>query len=496
MVASDAEPVLRFGEGEQIVAAGDPDAGRAFQFGREPDLVPFEELGRGHRAPVRHVAAEADAPLPSPSRRTLLKGSLAALALSPLAAGCSPGGSVTPTAEAKNVRIGWWGGDFYVKFTNELIDLFRATDPGFTVTPEGTPWAGYWDKLAVQMAAGDQPDIINMDLQYLAEYAGRGALLDLETVSSLDLSHLTERDRELGRPGDKLVAALTGSNSFVVFANPALFAAAGVPMPDDTTWTWDDYAAVGKAINDSGVAAGGTNGGGSADLLVYLRQHGEDLYGDDEGLGFTAATLAAWLALHLELQEVGAVLSAAQAVEDEAATYEQRAFTIGKAAMAWAWTDQLAQARDGLGQENVTMLRAPSMSGGVAGNGMYFKASQYWCISARSANPELAGELINFLIHDSGVAKIQGIRRGVPSSPEVLAALRPNLTETELAVADMMATLSGEITEPTAIPAVGGSGTGALITRYMSEVRFKRLTPEAAADRVVADMKEMLRNAR
>ena len=34
----------------------------------------------------------------------------------------------------------------------------------------------------------------------------------------------------------------TGSNAFAVLANPTLFKEAGVDLPDDSTWTWEEYA--------------------------------------------------------------------------------------------------------------------------------------------------------------------------------------------------------------------------------------------------------------
>ncbi|MDQ1294834.1 MAG: pectin-derived oligosaccharide transport system substrate-binding protein [Actinomycetota bacterium] len=41
----------------------------------------------------------------------------------------------------------------------------------------------------------------------------------------------------------------TGVNTFGLIADPALFAGAGVPMPDDDMWTWDDFVEVATAIS-------------------------------------------------------------------------------------------------------------------------------------------------------------------------------------------------------------------------------------------------------
>ena len=166
-----------------------------------------------------------------------------------------------------------------------MVDGFTAAT-GTQVAVEPTEWTAYWDKLATQTAAGDEPDVINMDGKYLAEYGARGALADLGEASGIDLSGLSQADLDAGRVDGKLHAISTGSNAFAVMANPTLFKQAGVDLPDDRTWTWDDYAEIGKQLRGGGVQ--GISGGGTyADLTIFLRQHGEDLF---SGRGWDTAT--------------------------------------------------------------------------------------------------------------------------------------------------------------------------------------------------------------
>ena len=75
-----------------------------------------------------------------------------------------------------------------------------------------------------------------MDMNYIAEYGNRQALLDL---SKVDVSKFTEGTVDSGKINDQLVGINAGVNSALIFANPAIFEKAKMDLPDDTTWTWD-----------------------------------------------------------------------------------------------------------------------------------------------------------------------------------------------------------------------------------------------------------------
>jgi multiple sugar transport system substrate-binding protein len=109
--------------------------------------------------------------------------------------GCS--GS-TPTAFDGTVtlRFSWWGSDTRHKMTQKLIDAYEAKNPNIKIEGEYGDWSGYWDKLATQVASQDAPDIIQMDAQYLGEYAERGALLELKDV---DLSKFDQAAADAGK---------------------------------------------------------------------------------------------------------------------------------------------------------------------------------------------------------------------------------------------------------------------------------------------------------
>ena len=84
------------------------------------------------------------------------------------------------TGNVIEIRASWWGDTTRNEKYNEIIDRFEAENPDIKVVRESGSWNDYWDKLATQVAGGNAPDFISMHVQYVADYAGRGVLADLQ----------------------------------------------------------------------------------------------------------------------------------------------------------------------------------------------------------------------------------------------------------------------------------------------------------------------------
>ena len=111
----------------------------------------------------------------------------------------------------------WWGNETRNKNTNAVIDAYTKANPKVKISPQPGEFASYWEKLATQTAGDTAPDIIQMDMAYIAEYGNRGALLDL---SKVDVSKFVEGTVDSGKIDDKLVGINAGINSVIIFANP------------------------------------------------------------------------------------------------------------------------------------------------------------------------------------------------------------------------------------------------------------------------------------
>jgi multiple sugar transport system substrate-binding protein len=167
--------------------------------------------------------------------------------------GIGGGGDDDPPAAAEEcpceIRFSWWGSDTRHESTQQIIDAFEAENPDITVVPDFTDWDGYWDKLATSVAAGDTPDVITQEERYISDYSTKNVLADLSALD-IDTSKVDEGVLAGGQIEGAQYGIPTGINAYALVADPEIFADAGVELPDDTTWTWEDYVTTANAISE------------------------------------------------------------------------------------------------------------------------------------------------------------------------------------------------------------------------------------------------------
>ncbi|MCI2238137.1 extracellular solute-binding protein [Paenibacillus sp. TRM 82003] len=426
------------------------------------------------------------------SRRAFTAG-LAGTAATTALAGCG-GGSETAEGNA-SLRFTWWGSDTRHEITDRAIKAFQAEHPDIAVQGEFTEWSGYWDRLATNVAANDAPDVIQMDVLQLRSYADRGALLDLADTE-IDTSGIPSDTLSTGRTADGLFAVPVGVNAHVVVANPALFEAAGVPLPDDTTWTWQEAADIALRISQSGqpdVHGWQTMGLDEASLQLWVSQLGGEFYGDGTEVTLDPAHVASWWQYNLDTIQSGAAAPATLAVERQAAGLSQSGTATGTAAMAVWWANQVTALSSAAGQEMV-LLRPPLQEAGGS-PGLFYKASMFWSISSRSENPEAAATLVDWLSNSPEAAEILLTERGIPSDPELRDQITSLLQPSDAQSAEYVESLEDVVVPAPPAAPPGASTVQDLVTRYGSEVLFGAQTPQAAAEAMVAELQANVASA-
>lgn len=430
-------------------------------------------------------------PPTAPPRRRLRALATVAMAAALLAASACGGDSGGASANGEvTLRFNWWGSDTRHKITQQVIDQFEKDHPQIKVKGEFGEWSGYWDKLATTVAANDAPDVIQMDEKYLREYADRGALLDLKKADGLDTGKFEPDTLGAGEFDGGLYGLNAGINAFTIVANPAVFKAAGVPLPNDKTWTWDQYSKLAQEISVKlngkgwGTAAYGTN---DASLNMWARQHGQSLFTKDGKLGVTAEGLTEYWTNLVKMQEAKATPSAEFTSQDMNAPLDQSGMATGKLAMSYAWSNQLNALSKASG-EQLKVLRLPSVTGKASENGAYYKGSMFWSISSRSKHPKEAAEFVSYLANSPAAGNLLLAERGVPPNTEIRAAVAPKLQPADAASAAFIQTISSELGEPSPPPPVGGGQVEKIIQRYTTEVLFGRLKPDQAATQFLKEM--------
>ncbi|GAA4158224.1 extracellular solute-binding protein [Gryllotalpicola daejeonensis] len=415
------------------------------------------------------------------------------------------GTSATPTSAQKasagdkfkkaSLTFAFWGNPVRNAYTDQIIKNYEKAHPTITVAQQPGEWATYWTKLSTQVAGGTAPDIIQMDQAYIAEYGGRGALADLSTIESIDTKPLKSTLDE-GRLNGKLYGIPTGNNAYAVCVNKTLFEKAGVEVPDDKTWTWDDYLDTAhKLTQGSGGAFRGTNWfGADQELKIWLYQRGEDLYTKDGKLGASVDNLTEFFAFVQKLFTSGDGPTNDGYATDIAAAVEQTLFGTNKVAMCWMWSNQITAYQKANGGD-CALLRPPSKAGSADKNGVYYKASMYWSISSRSKAPAQAGGLVNEFLNSTSAAALQLAERGVPANPDVLAVVKPKLSATDQLAVDYMDAIKDEITNVPPVPPKGTSTVGTVAQRHEQDVIFGRATPVAAAKAFKSEVEGLIASA-
>ncbi|WP_197429711.1 ABC transporter substrate-binding protein [Auraticoccus cholistanensis] len=381
----------------------------------------------------------------------------------------------------------WWGNEVRNANTTEAIEAYTKANPGVTIEPQPGEWNSYWDRLATQTAGNTSPDIIQMDMAYISEYGDRGALLDLEE-HGIDTSKFLPGTVDSGRIDGTLYGVNAGINTPILMANPELFEKAGMDMPDDTTWTWDDLMEIAAEVAKGADLDFGASSVFSADSMfsAFLRQNGKELF-TPEGLGFEVADATAWFDMMMRFFEAGAIGTAAQISEESTKTLDQSTLAVGTGAMQVYWSNQVEAVNNASGKE-MALLRFPSTTGKATDRKAWYKASMLWSVSSRTEEPEAAVALINWWMNSTESGMINLAERGIQPNTEVQAAIEGELSPAQQAVSKFISDIEPELAATPIAPLPGGGTLGAVMFRYQTEVLFGRTSTADAAQGFVDEV--------
>lgn len=417
---------------------------------------------------------------------------LAATTVLLLSACASSGGTDTATLSDEPITLSftWWGNDVRTAATEEVIAAFEKENPNITVEGQFSDWSGYWDKLATATAANDTPDIIQMDEKYLATYGERGALLDLNTTGdTIDLADFPESALATGEIDGGRYGIPTALNSQAIVVNPDLFEQAGVALPDDRTWTWDDFKNLGAQISAGGNGESfGVQTWGFEDgsLRTWARQAGDALYSDGE-VSIKAETVQDWYEYMLALIDEGVMPPASAIVEKRTAGQAESMTATNRAGMGTWWNSQLTALADSSGAP-LQIMRVPTRDGTVDGSA-YYKTSMFWSVSSRTEHPAEAALFLDYLANSETAGDIMLTERGVPANEKIREYIKPKLSPNDVAVVEFLDDLADDIGEVEPVTPAGASAMEALLAPYTEQVLFGQTTPAQAAEDFVAALK-------
>jgi len=138
----------------------------------------------------------------------------------------------------------WWEGEAGVELLDSLEAKFIEEHPGVTIKRENLPYQQMYDKLLTLSQAGELPDVMGMQADWISSLEPLGALESLD--SKMDEEGLKDQFAFLAPwKGQEWLMYIYGG-AVVVFCNTQMFEDAGVTYPE----TWDEYIEVSRKLTD------------------------------------------------------------------------------------------------------------------------------------------------------------------------------------------------------------------------------------------------------
>lgn len=389
--------------------------------------------------------------------------------------------------EQVSIRFTWWGDGKRHEVYNAIADLYETSHPNVKIVREFGSWGDYWDKMAVQTAGGNAPDVVGMHATYVADYARRDTLLELTPYiknGTIDLSNFPPAVQEAGKVSGKTVMVAQGVTMTGWEYNTAMFDKLGVKYPD-FNWTWDDFIAkateLQNAIKDNGVWASVDDSGSITSVQVFARQRGKELFTAEGKIGVNKDDMVAWFSIWDELRKAKVIPDAATTEQYSSVSLDQGLFIKGKVALASYPFNQIPLYQNYIKDGEVQALRRPSDPKGKEGE---FIEGSYLAVSSTSKNPEEAADFINFFVNNEEAVKIFKLEQGAlgsTKSNEVVSPLLSPAEQREIEAIQTSLKTAGQLP----LPPAGQGEVRTLLTETAQSIAFGVNTVEKAAQEFV-----------
>lgn len=395
---------------------------------REKGRRTTRATARASTRAIKRARARERTPAPFPAR-TRARTAAAAVAASTLAlalvlAGC--GGD--STAADGRVEITVWHTESTpttVAALDEIIADYEAANPGVTVNQESVGWGDLQVKFQAALAAGDLPEITQVEPMFVRTLYSQDLLVPLDdVVDSLGDDYLPQLRDMFALPDghDYGVVHAWGTDSVVYRAD--LYAnAPGAGTPEDLK-TWDDSVKQWKAVSEANDDAYGLMLAGDAahnvneEVYLWLGSNGGHLFDENGHVTIDTPQMREVLEYWVELRDSGALSPAwsSQTYADslsslalgEAATI----FSFGRA--TYTFEDQAPELVPG---EDIKV--APNRPVGPSGDDWITQLdAEPWVVFKDSPDAEAAADFLEFFFER------QNYLRWIGSVPTQLLPVR------------------------------------------------------------------------
>ncbi|MGI6154825.1 MAG: carbohydrate ABC transporter substrate-binding protein [Enterococcus sp.] len=406
--------------------------------------------------------------------------------------GSNEAGGKTEEGKTK-ITFNWWGSEVRHERYIKAIELFESENPDIDVEYEYSAWDDYWKKLATKSAAGELPDIMQMDAQYLAQYGEKNQLADLSSYIGEEISKegINEAILNTALIQDRILAMTPAVNAMSMLINEEKVSLASSTL-DYSTYTFSDFVKTVEEVKKATGQYGWIDVSDNSVLLQYfLRTKGEDIYkynanGTPE-IGFSKGNF-------LTFMEAIASLAASEAlptaeVVNNLKSFDENPFALGEAGFLQTWTNQYVTYQESAGEEVKISMELPYDTKGT--KALYYRPTFYYSVAETSKNKEAAAKFIDFIVNNVEAGKIFGTERGIPANVNVKEAIYPDMSETEKATADYLDAIEDLVGDASPVPPVGYSEINNHFKEVYAEVTYGTMTPEEAYTSFVEKAEEI-----
>ena len=152
--------------------------------------------------------------------------------------------ATAPPPLSATVRWGSWavGSAFFEALANQ----FMEKEPDIKIQIEAAPWSQYWDRMQVQMAAGESADVLWMSGAMFLNFVQKGFFMDMTPLVEAENLNIEDffLQADVFTYEGKVYAWPWFHTVSSCWYNKELFDEAGVAYPPtewDQAWTWDEF---------------------------------------------------------------------------------------------------------------------------------------------------------------------------------------------------------------------------------------------------------------
>lgn len=316
------------------------------------------------------------------------------------------------------LKMSWWGGDSRHEATLAAIDAFEKKYPNIKVESQYGAWGGWLDQLSIQMAGGTEPDVMQINWNWIYEFSKDGnGFADLNQHSDvIDLSQYPESLLEQMTIDGKLQGIPIASTGKVFYWNKTTFDKAGIAVPSSFAEMIEAGNVFKEKLGDDYYPMALTPYEQTLIMMYYLQQKYNKQWIVDQRVNFTEEEVADGIAFIRNMEDNHVFPSQEKLAGDGADTMDKNPNWIsGKYAGFYDWDSAHVRCANSLEGEQVLVMGGYPYDYGDVKTATV-KIAMAFAVSAHSAHPKEAAMLVEFLLNDEEAIKIQGLEHGVVSN--------------------------------------------------------------------------------